>query len=477
MSEPRAEPPGPSDPSWWFAEALALEGNPPPAPSLAGRIEADVVIVGGGFAGLWTANALKDQQPDINIALIEADTCGSGASGKNGGMVSGYGARLPALATMFGLDAALHVVRCSTMAQDIIRRFAATNGTNLWFSEGGSLRIATHPSHETTLDTVTADAERLGVSNGLRRLTRDETHAVIDLPLARGGVHYLNSANIHPGRLVRALRRDALRKGVKLFEKTALTRLDRGTPCRIMTANGEVIARDVVLTMNTGLTIFPELRRHISLLSSYVLMTEPVPERVAAMNWTGQEGLTDMYPFLRYARKTPDHRVLVGWTGGPIAYGSNYRAPQLRESAAGAAALIAGMNELLPALRGAPIAKVWGGGVDVSSDRLPFFCTLPCGNVHVAGGFSGHGVNATCIAGHTLASLVLRRTDEWTTSALVTRKLKALPPEPLRYLGARAIRWGTMNCQKAMASGATPGLTARGLAALPELLGLKLGTR
>ncbi len=477
MSRRRVDCPAPSDPSWWFSEALALEGNPAPAPSLTGRIEMHVVIVGGGFAGLWTANVLKDQRPDLDVALIEADICGSGASGKNGGMVSGYGARLPALANTFGLDAALHVVRCSTMAQEIIRRFAATNGTDLWFSEAGSLRIATHQNHEAALDTVMADAKRLDVSDRIRRLSRDETRAIMDLPLARGAVHHLNGANIHPGRLVRALRREAIRKGVKLFEKTPLTKLERGATCRVATTNGEVIARDVVLTMNTGLTLFPELRRYISLLSSYVLMTEPVPERLAAMNWRGQEGLTDMYAFLRYARKTPDDRVLVGWTGGPIGYGRYYRARPLRESPVGAEALIAGMNELLPALRGAPIAKIWGGGVDVSSDRLPFFRTLPGGNVHVAGGFSGHGVNATCIAGHTLASLVLRKTDDWTTSALVTRKLKALPPEPLRYLGARAIRWGTMSCQKAMTSGAKPGLAARGLAALPELLGLKLGTR
>lgn len=466
-----------SDPSWWLSEALAREGNVAPQPPLGGRVEADVAIVGGGFAGLWTAKTLKERSPALRIVLIEADICGSGASAKNGGMVSGYTARFGPLAADLGVDAARHVVRNGVAGQGIIRDFARSNGEDLWFTEAGTLRVSVHPSHDARIDRWLADDERFGLGWNARRLNADELGARCKSPLFRGALHSPDSGNIHPGRLVRALRRAVLALGVTIHEQTRFLGLDRGTPNRVRATGGEIIAREVVLAMNTGLTIFPELRRHISMLSSYVLMTEPVPDRIAAMNWHGQEGLTDLRSFLRYARKTPDGRVLFGWTGGPVGYRDHYRSLTLREDPGGAQAVVAGMHALLPALRGAPVAKIWGGGVDVSSDRLPFFKTFPGTRIHYAGGFSGHGVNATCIAGQCLASLVLNEVDEWSTSPLVTRELPRLPPEPFRYLGARGIRWGLLACENAREAGQRASWPARFMAALPQTIGLKLGTR
>jgi glycine/D-amino acid oxidase-like deaminating enzyme len=181
--------------------------------------------------------------------------------------------------------------------------------------------------------------------------------------------------------------------------------------------------------------------------------------------------------FLHYFRKTPDGRVLMGSGSGPVGYGDDAQARHLTHDWASIGRAEAGLRRLLPGMREVPLARAWGGAIDVSSDRLPFFKTIPDTRIHYACGFSGHGVNATFIAGQCLASLVLDEKDRWSTLPFCTRSLPRLPREPLRFMGASAIRSAILACEEADEQDRHAPAVARAIARLPKILGLRIGIR
>lgn len=467
-------PPAPGSASWWYADALArLE----PLPPLAGEHAVDVAIVGGGFSGLWTAIALRERDPGRSVMVLEAHRCGSAASGKNGGKVSGWWPSLGGLARSLGDDDALRVARAGTVAQDAMRRWCTAPGRDVWWREAGNLRVSTTPAQDAKIGGIVDEARRLGVPQTARPLTTDEVRARCASPAFRGGVLFPEGANLHPGRLVRALRDEAIARGVAVHEDSPVVRLSAGPTNVLSTPAARVRARDVVLATNASLAAEPGLREHLCVFSSYAVMTAPAPDALAAQGWHGDEGLTDFRMFLHYFRKTPDGRVLMGSGSGPIAMTDRIDDPRLNDDAASLTRADAGLRRLLPAFTGVRIDAGWGGAIDVSSDRLPFFGTFPGTRVHYGCGYSGHGVNATWIGGQCLASRVLDARDAWTASPFCTRDKPRLPPEPWRTLGGRAIRWGILACEEADEAGAAGPWMARALAAAPAKLGMRIGTR
>jgi glycine/D-amino acid oxidase-like deaminating enzyme len=456
---------------------MAQERGEPAAPELSGRVQADVAIVGGGYTGLWTALALKQRRPDLRVVLIEASLCGSGASGKNGGKVHGYWASLAGMAASIGPEAALAVARAGTRAQDGIRAFATAPGRDVWWREAGNVRVSTSTAQDEKIALYGETARRLGVTDTAVPIPPEEVARHVRSPVFRAGLFFPEGANLHPARMARALRRAAIEAGVAVHETTPMQRLDRGAPNRVVTPAGEIIARDVVLATNTALAAMAEIKPHVTLFSSYALMSEPAPERLAEIGWTGGEGLADLRMFVHYFRTTPDGRVLMGSGSGPISASGGAGDPCLTDDVASARRAEAGLRRLLPALNDTGIASVWGGGIDVSADRLPFFRTIPGTRVHYAAGYSGHGVNPTYIGGQCLASLVLDQTDEWSTLPLCTREVPRLPPEPLRSIGGRLIRRSILACEEAEERGQSAPLIARTIAAMPRMFGLKIGVR
>ncbi|HEY4275459.1 MAG TPA: FAD-dependent oxidoreductase [Rhizomicrobium sp.] len=467
----------PNDPSWWFAEAMAQERGEPASPTLSGEITVDVAIVGGGYTGLWTALALKARKPDLSIALIEAGLCGSGASGKNGGKVHGYWASLQGMSNSIGADAALAVARAGTVAQDGIRAFATAPGRDVWWREAGNLRVSAAPAQDAKIAGYVETARRLGVPETARELSPAEMAAYCRSPVFRGGVFLHEGANVHPARLARALRKAVIEAGVRLYENTAMIGLDKGAPNRVRTAKGQIVAREVVLATNCELAALKENKPHVTVFSSFAVMSNAAPQALAAMNWNGEEGISDMRMFVHYFRKTVDGRVLMGSGSGPIAYDGDTSLPRLRQDAPSAARAEHGLYRLLPAFRDIGIERAWGGAIDISADRLPFFKTLPGTRVHYALGYSGHGVNPTYIGGQCLASLVLGEKDMWSSLPLCTREVPRLPPEPFRFIGGRAVRRAILACEDAEERNVTPSPVAVAVAAIPRLFGLRIGTR
>ena len=463
----------PALPAWWFEQALAAEGNPPAAPALSGETTADVAIVGGGYTGLWTALALRERDPALRVVLLEAEICGHGPSGRNGGFLHGYWASLASLLPLLGEADALRLCRAGETIVPAVRAFAESRGEDVWLREGGMLKVSAAPAQDSAVERSVEAATRVGRPEEAVPLSADAVASHCASPVFRRGVLFRDGATVHPGLLVRALRRAAIDADIELCEHTPVTRVRDG---EVETPGGVVRAREIVLASNAALTGWRPASRSLTNFGSYVVLTEPVPELLAGIGWTGGEGIVDGRMFLHYFRTTADGRVLMGSGSGPIGYGGRIDGRFSRDGATAARAA-AGLRRLLPGLDAARIERAWGGPIDVSADHLPFFATKPGTRIHYGAGYSGNGVGPSWLGGQILASLVLGADDEWTRLPLVTRRRPSLPPEPLRRLGGGLVRAAILRCEEAEEQGRRPGPAARAGAALPRALGMELGTR
>lgn len=338
------------------------------------------------------------------------------------------------------------------------------------------MKVSTSPAQDGKLEQAVDVAKRLGVPEQAVRLSQREVQARCMSPIFRSGVFFPEGATVHPGRLIRGLRRAVINGGVRVCEHTPMIRLRPGRPNMITTPHGTVRADEVVLATNVALTRHRDVGSHLTNFSSYAVLTEPVPELLGQIGWTHHEAIADARMFLHYFRTTDDGRVLMGSGSGPIGFGGRLNGRLTTDDKAVARAE-AGLRRLLPGLSRARIAHTWGGGIDVAADHLPFFKTLPGTRVHYGGGYSGHGVNPAWIGGQILASLACNRRDDWTALALCSRRVPVLPPEPLRFLGGSVIRTAILACEEAEDAGRVPHVLARAGATLPQMFGLRIGTR
>jgi glycine/D-amino acid oxidase-like deaminating enzyme len=466
----------PSLPSWWLEQALEAEGNPDPSPVLEGEATADVAVVGGGYTGLWAALALRERAPELRVTLLEAEICGHGPSGRNGGFVHGYWSTLASIVPLLGEDEALRLAQAGEGIVPGIREWAAARGEDVWLREEGMLMVSAAPAQDRAVEDVLAAAAALGRADQAVPLSRAEVAGRVSSPVFRDGVFFPEGATVHPGLLARALRRAALDAGVTLHERTPVLRLREGAPNVLETPRGTLRAPEAVLATNAALTGWRPASRNLTNFGSYVVLTEPAPELLAEIGWTGGEAIFDARMFLHYFRTTNDGRVLMGSGTGPIGYRGRVDERFSRDRATAARAE-AGLRRLLPGLDRARVERAWGGPIDVSADHLPFFATKAGTRVHYGAGYSGHGVGPSWLGGRILASLVLEADDEWTRLPLATRRVPTLPGEPFRRVGGGLVRAAIMACEAAEEQGRRAPLPARAAAALPRLLGMELGTR
>jgi glycine/D-amino acid oxidase-like deaminating enzyme len=406
------------------------------------------------------------------VVVLEADECGRGPSGRNGGFVHGYWSHLPRLRERFGDEGAVAVARASEAIVPGVRAFCEREGVDVWLRESGILRVSAAPTQDPSVDEEVEAARELGVPHEAVPLGAEELAGRIRSPRFRKGVFLRDGATMQPARLAQALR-NAVGRAARLHEHTRATDISDGV---VTTERGRVRAKEVVVGVNAAAAGWKPLRRQVTVFGSYVVLTEPVPELIEQINWTGGEAVIDGRMFLHYFRTTNDGRVLMGSGSGPIGFGGKIddRFWSDRPTVDRAEK---GLRRLLPGLASAKVTHAWGGPIDVSSDHLPFFGTVPGTRIHYGAGYSGNGAGPSWLGGQILARLALGVDDELTRLPLVTRRVPKLPPEPFRRLGGGLVRASIMACEEAEEEGRRGSLPARAGASLPRLLGMSVGTR
>jgi glycine/D-amino acid oxidase-like deaminating enzyme len=457
---------------WWLDEAPPVE----PQPALEGEIDVDVAIVGGGYTGLWTALAVGELEPSARVAVLEAALCGEGPSGRNGGFLHGYWSSLARARRVFGDGGALAVAEAASAIVPGVREFAEQRGVDVWLREARMLEVSAAPAQDEAIDAALAAARDLGVEEEAASVGREELAERCSSPSFRRGVLYREGATVQPARLVRALRAAVVDAGVVLHERTPMIRLRRDSPNVVETPRGRVRAREVVVAINAAAAGWRPLARRLTAFGSYVVLTEPVPQLLDAINWTGGESIVDGRMFLHYFRTTNDGRVLMGSGSGPIGFGGRL-GERFTADAPSVVRAEAGLRFLLPGLADARVERAWGGPIDVSADHFPFFGTVPGSRVHYGAGYSGNGVGPSWLGGRILARLALGVEDELTALPLVNRIVRPLPPEPIKGLGGGLVRGAALRVEEAEQAGRRPALPLRAIAALPRVVGLRVGTR
>ena len=462
---------------FWVGDAFAHDPDWAMQDPLTGQQQADVAIVGGGFTGLWTALALRERRPQARIVVVEAHFCGAGASGMNGGFSHGYWDALPRLLHDFGEADALAIAEAGSQAQRNIERFCAEHAPQAGFRTGGRVKLASSARQLERLDEYLRIARAYGLHDRIRAADPLEIAGYCALPSIVGGVHFSETATVQPAQLLLALRREALKRAIRIHEASPVHAVREAQGGHLVqAAGGSVLAADVVLASNAGLATHPLLKRKLTNFSSYVLATRPIPDKLRQMGWSSDIGFSTSKMFLNWFRKTADQRIVFGTGGGPIGFRGASGGALLQHPGT-YRKLLGDFLQMFPQCSVSDIACDWAGAVELSTDRLPFFGTLPGTRIHYGCGYSGHGVNATWIGGRILAELVTGDTAQWSRLPLHTRTVADWPPEPLRYLGGRLFRSGLMAYEDALEAGRAPSVFASLVRRLSSIGPVRLGAR
>jgi glycine/D-amino acid oxidase-like deaminating enzyme len=485
--------------SFWLRHALAEE--PPSlaadvaAPPFAGHARADVAILGGGFTGLWTALRLTELRPTARIVILEQDLCGSGPSGRNGGFVTGWWDELPALIRQFGEVEALRTVHALDAAIASLEPWCAEQGVDAELRPAGYLQVSAAPAQDDAWCEAADSCERVGEGERWQALTPEQVADRARSPVFRGGAFMPGAATVQPARLARGLRRVALERGVIIHERTHGDEPDAGAapgrrlrvragapwgPIRIATRSAEgggvIEADQVVVATNAWAAGWRPVARHLLNWSSYIVVTEPIPDRLAEIGWTGGEGIADGRFTLHYGRTTPDGRIALGGGGGRAGWGGRIGRAFTHDTGAARRAA-AGLRRWFPTLSDVRIEDAWGGPIDVTDDHRPWFESLFGGRVHLGLGYSGNGVAPSILGGRILAALAAGPgvDDDAASLPIVGARPRAFPPEPFRAIGARVFREAIARREEAEEASREPSPLVRELSRIPRRLGYHLG--
>jgi glycine/D-amino acid oxidase-like deaminating enzyme len=415
-----------------------LDGPLTPRPGLPGDGEADVAIVGGGFTGLWSAYYLKRAQPDLRVTVVEREIAGYGPSGRNGGWVSSGIAGSPALyRRQRGEDAVRRGLRETYSTVDEIGEVVRREGIECGFLKAGALMVATsEPQRQRLLASERAARELGADEDDVRLLTPDQAVGLARVSGCLAAVHSSHTARTDPGRLVRGLAAACERLGVTIHERTAALEI---APGRVRCDAGTLRADVVLRATEAYTTQLPGERLRYLPLYSLMIATEPLPADVwEQIGWLDGLMVGDRRHLFFYAQRTEDGRIAIGGRGAPY----RLREPiseQNERSDAVRARLERALRRHFPAAAGARITHHWGGPLGVPRDWCTAMEFDRATGMGRAGGYSGHGVVSSNIAGRTLADLVLGRESDLTTLPWVGHRSRRWEPEPLRFIASRAI--------------------------------------
>jgi glycine/D-amino acid oxidase-like deaminating enzyme len=448
---------------YWLEEAGAVD----PAPPLAGDVSADVVVIGGGYAGLWTAWQLRER--GASVVLLEAELCGHGPSGRNGGFCETLWTHLPSLRERFGDERALKIAHASGESVAAIGAWCEAQGVDAWFRRAGYVMASTAPAHDAVLDEILAAAPPGRVT----ALDGAAVRARCDSPRFRRGVHVPDDATVQPARLALGLRARVAAAGAGLYERSRVRALRVQGPADVVaeTAGGRVRAGCAVLAVNAATRGFRPLRGRVSVTSSHIVLTEPVADVIEQIGWTGGECVTDARTFVHYFRTTPDGRIAFGWGGGRLAPGARLGG-RIEVDAEVAQLTHDHLVATFPQLAGRAITHAWGGPIDVSPSHLPQIGTLDGAPVHYAFGFTGNGVGPCHLAGRVLAALAAGDRTPDAALALVDPAPALVPPEPIAWAGGTLVRRALLRKERLEEEGRSVDPLTRAVAAAPRALGI-----
>ncbi|MEA2581602.1 MAG: hypothetical protein QOE83_2494 [Actinomycetota bacterium] len=469
MSLPRQ-----ADRSWWLEEALAADPGEPCPPLTTDR-SADVVILGGGYVGMWTAWQLLQRRPGIDIAILEQDICGGGPSGRNGGFTYGLWDDIESIVELFGRERGVDLCVKAEQSVEELRAWAEDHGADIWFRRGGHVGISTAPAQDGAWDGMVDGVRRAGFPERFVPLTADEVHEHCRSPVFRAGVFAERQSTIQPARLARALRRVLLEAGVRIYEGSPVSRFGAADPAVAETARGSIRAAAAIIAVNAWAAQWKRFRRTIMPRGTYILLTAPAPEKLEAIGWTGDEGIYDFRTALRYLRTTNDGRIAFGAASARAGMGTGL-GPRMRYDEGSVAALVRDLHRFFPEFRDVELDCAWGGPIDVTGLHLPFFGSMGASaNVHYGLGFTGGGVGPSHLAGKILSGLAVGADDEFTRLPLVGIEPKRFPPEPLLSPGAAITQAAMVRKDEAEDRGRTPNPLVDLIARMPRRLGYHLG--
>jgi glycine/D-amino acid oxidase-like deaminating enzyme len=411
-----------------------------PREALAGDVRADVAIVGAGLTGLWTAYYLLRSDPTLRVVVLERETAGFGASGRNGGWASAlFPASLDKVAALpgSGREAALALHAAMRASVDEVGRAAAAEGIDAHFAKGGTISLARSRAQ---LRSARADMEHARAwgrdTDDVRLLSATEARERLAATHVLGATYTPDCAAIHPARLVRGLAEVVgASAGGRIYEQTPVTSIE---PHRVRTPRGTVAA-DVVVRATEGYTASLQgQRRRVAPVYSLVIATEPLPQRTwDEIGLRERETFTDYRNLIIYGQRTQDGRLVFGGRGAPYHFRSATR-PEFDRDPRVFALLWSTLRDMFPVLQGTKVTHAWGGALGVPRDWCASVGLDEATGLAWAGGYVGDGVTTTNLAGRTLRDLVLGRRSELTGLPWVGHRSRDWEPEPLRWLGVNA---------------------------------------
>ena len=416
------------------------DGAPGPYPRLTGGTTCDLLIVGGGFTGLWAAIEARAADPDCDIVLVDAHRIAYGASGRNGGFLSESLTHGLAHGIELWPDELPQLLRLGRQNVQEIARFVEREGIDADLRLCGKTAVATMPHHLPTLEAAAA----LNAAHGedVTLLDGDAMRADVHSPTYLGGLRYRSGGGLlDPAGLSWGLARAAERRGVRIHEDTAIRSMRRnGGSVEAATDAGSIRASRVLLATNAYPPLLRRLRMRVLPIYDHVLVTEPLGAgALSAIGWSQAQGLTDMGNQFHYYRRTRDDRIL--WGGYDAIYYFGNRTDAAREQRDTSHALLARQfRETFPQLEGVRFTHRWAGLIDSTSRFTPVFGTAMQGRVSYAVGFTGLGVAASRFGARTALDLLHGHDTDRTRLAMVRRKPVVFPPEPLRYPVVQATR-------------------------------------
>jgi glycine/D-amino acid oxidase-like deaminating enzyme len=418
--------------SYWFD---SIGSEPELRAPLPGDIDVDVAIVGGGFTGLWTAYYLRLADPSCRVAVLERETAGFGASGRNGGwcvaMVHGleqYYAQDPEKGAAFRDAIAVSV--------DEVGSVCEKEGIKADFHKGGGLTLATNAIQAERLKGGLEESYAIGwTEDDVRWLEPNELDSYIHIASNFGGTFNNNTAAVNPAKLARGVADAAERHGAAIYEQTAVTSVEPG---KVHTTRGTVRAKRIVMALDAFITQLPGCKRYVIPTYEQMIATEPLSEEVWKEIGLAKRGLFgDASRLFTYAQRTADNRIAIGGRKVSYHFGSEIH-PRFELDRDVERLLVESLRETLPQIGEFEVTHRWGGVLGLPRDlTASILCDDKTG---IAGtrSYTGEGVCPSNLAGRTLCDLSLGRKTALTELPWVGHKSPYWEPEPLRWLGVQA---------------------------------------